>query len=135
MSDRYMTSTKNLSAILQKIVEGSAPPKFNSGHLKKLGFKSSKEQGAVGLLKGLGFLTEEGVPTERYHAYRDKSRSADVLGAALREGYPEVFHINEHPSSADRRAIVGTIMSTLNVEERRAGLVAATFLSLLPLAH
>jgi Family of unknown function (DUF5343) len=134
MIDRYMTSTKNVPAIFQKIVEGAAPPRFTSAHLKKLGFKSSNDMGAVGLLKALGFLSEDGAPTERYLSYRDRNRSARVLGAALKEAYPEIFQLNEYPTTSDRAAIVGAITSVLNAEERRAGLIAATFLALLPLA-
>ncbi|HTM44380.1 MAG TPA: DUF5343 domain-containing protein [Polyangiaceae bacterium] len=134
MLDRYMTSTKNLAAIMQRIVEGAAPPKFGSGHLKRMGFKSSNDQGVVGVLRGLEFVDDSGAPTARYHAYRDRVRSRAVLGQALREAYPEIFQLNETPSQADRAEIVGLIRSTLNAEDRRAGMIAMTFFALLALA-
>ncbi len=42
LTKRYLASTKNLSAIMQKIVDGTAPKTFNTEHLRGLGFKSSK---------------------------------------------------------------------------------------------
>jgi hypothetical protein len=131
---RYMTSTKNLSAIMGKIVEGTAPPKFTVAHLKGIGFKSSNDQGIIPLLKDLKFLTADGTPTPRYHEYRDKSRSKSVLGKALREAYEELFHIKEHPSKADREAIQGRFKSVHNATDRVAQEQTTTFLAFLELA-
>lgn len=134
LSSRYMVSNKNLPAILQKIVEGAAPDKFTLAHLKGIGFTSSNDQGVIPLLKDLKFLSADGAPTTRYHAYRDKSLSRKVLGEALREAYDDLFHINEHPSESDRQAIIGRFKSTHNATDLVAERQAATFLSLLKLA-
>lgn len=134
LTSRNMVSNKNLPAILQKIVEGAAPDKFTLAHLKGIGFASSNDQGVVPLLKDLKFLTSDGTPTSRYHAYRDKSQSRKILGEALREAYEDLFHINERPSDADRQAIIGRFKSTHNVTDLVAERQAATFLALLKLA-
>ena len=42
----------------------------------------------VPLLKSLGFLSSDGAPTARYHAYRDQSQARRVMAEALREAYP-----------------------------------------------
>lgn len=135
LSSRYMVSTKNLSAIMQKIVEGAAPDKFTLAHLKGIGFTSSNDQGVLPLLKDLKFLSADGAPTTRYHAYRDKSQSRKVLGEALREAYDDLFHINEHPSESDRQAIIGRFKSTHNATDLVAERQTATFLALLKLAE
>jgi Family of unknown function (DUF5343) len=96
-----MTSVKNLAKIMEKIVEGTAPKKFTISHLKSLGFTSSNDVGVIGLLKDPGFLSQDGMPTQRYHDYRDKSRSKAVMADALREAYEDLFHINEKPTSAE----------------------------------
>nr|WP_272948012.1 DUF5343 domain-containing protein [Xanthomonas campestris] len=129
-----MVSTKNLSAIMQKIVEGAAPEKFTVAHLKGIGFTSSNDQGVLPVLKDLKFLSADGAPTPRYHAYRDKSQSRKVLGEALRDAYDDLFHINEHPSDSDRQAIIGRFKSTHNATDLVAERQAATFLALLKLA-
>jgi len=125
-----MTSVKNLPAIMQKIIDGTAPPKFTFAHLKAIGFKSSNDQGVIPLLKDLGFLTPDGTPTARYHDYRDKSRSRAVLGQAIREAYEDIFHIKENPTKSDRAAIEGRFKSAHNASDRVAALQAATFLAL-----
>lgn len=134
LTNRYMTSVKNLAAIMQKIVEGTAPDKFTQAHLKGIGFASSNDQGIIPLLKDLGFLTPDGTPTPRYHAYRDKSKSQQVLGEAIREAYEDIFHVNENPTENDRQAIEGRFKSVHNGTGAVAQRQAMTFMSLLKLA-
>lgn len=134
LSNRYMSSVKNLPAIMQKIVDGIAPEKFTVAHLKGIGFKSSNDQAVLPVLKDLGFLSADGTPTKRYLDYRDKSRSRQVLGQALRETYEDLFHINEHLSDSDRSAIMGRFKSAHNASDSVAERQAITFLALLKLA-
>lgn len=123
--------TKNLDAILSKIVEGTAPETFTVEHLKTIGFKASGDRAMVPLMKDLGFLSPDGKPTEEYHNYRDRSRSRQVLGDALRSAYGDVFLINESPSTEDRKAVEGLFKSTHNSSDKVAQLQAATFFGLL----
>src|SRR5690606_22682900 len=73
-------------------------------------------------------------PTQRYIDYRDHSRSREVLGAAIREAYRDLFLIKEQPSAADKNAITGKFKSFHNVSDHVAGLMTKTFYGLLPLA-
>ncbi len=134
LTKRYLPSSKNLAAILRKIVEGTAPPKFTIAHLRSIGFKSSNDQAVIPLLKDLGFLAPDGAPTNRYHNYRDPSRSKRILGDALREAYEEIFHINENPTEKDRKAITGKFKSVHNVSHSLAQFMTTTFYALLKLA-
>jgi len=134
LTKRYLPSTKNLDDILKKIVDGVAPSTFTTEHLKSIGFGSSNDRAFIPLLKDLGFLSEDGTPTPRYHAYRDGSRSKAVMAEALREAYEDVFHIREVPTAADRSAIEGLFKSKVNSTERVSQLQAMTFLALLKTA-
>lgn len=134
LTNRYLTSVKNLPAILKKIVDGTAPEKFTTSHLKGIGFNSSNDRAILPIFKDLGFLDLEGVPTPRYHSYRDKSKSKQVLGEAIREAYEDIFHINEHPTESDRSAIEGRFKSVHNVSDVVAQRQAMTFFALLKLA-
>ncbi|WP_141564538.1 DUF5343 domain-containing protein [Mycolicibacterium palauense] len=131
LTSRYLLSTKNLGDILTKIVDGVAPPKFTTEHLKSLGFGSSTDRAVIPLLKDLGFLSPDGVPTARYHAYRDQSRSKAVLAEAMKEAYEDVFHVREVPTAADRPAIEGLFKSKNNSTDKVAQLQAMTFYALL----
>jgi hypothetical protein len=134
LTTRYMVSNKNLPSVFQKIIDGAAPDKFTVAHLKGIGFTSSNDQAALPVLKDLKFLAADGTPTKRYHQYRDKSQSRRVLGEAIREAYEDLFHINEHPSEADRQAVVGRFKSTHNATNTVAERQAATFFAILKLA-
>lgn len=129
-----MTSVKNLPTIFNKIVEGTAPDKFTVAHLKSIGFKSSNDQGVIPLLKDLGFLSADGAPTQRYHAYRDRSNSKIVLGEALHEAYGDLFHVNEKPTESDRTAIEGKFKSVHNTTDRVSKEQAKTFYALLDIS-
>jgi hypothetical protein len=134
LSKKYLNSVKNLPAIMKKIVEGTAPDKFTTEHLKKIGFSSSNDRAVLGVFKDLGFISESGSPTQRYHDYRDTSKSSKILGEALKDAYAEIFHINEKPTQSDRAAITGLFKSTHNVSDQVAGFMANTFLTLLNMA-
>lgn len=131
LTSRYLTSTKNLDAILGKIVDGVAPAKFTTEHLKSIGFGASTDRAFIPLMKDLGFLSPDGVPTPRYHAYRDKSRSKAVLADGMKEAYEDVFHIREVPTLSDRPAVEGLFKSKHNSTEKVAQLQAMTFYALL----
>lgn len=135
LTSKYLVAQKNVPLVFDKIASGAVPDKFTLAHLAALGFTSSNDRGFLGILKELGFLTDDGTPTQRYKDYRDRSRSKAVMAHALREAYGDLFLINESDlSKKDRDAIVGRFKSTHGSNDNIAGLQAATFLSLLELA-
>lgn len=121
--------TANVPRILEKIVEGAPPAKFTYAHLNGLGFTSSTDRPIIPMLKVIGFLSADGTPTPLYHAYRDKSKSKQILGAALRDTYASLFQISENLSESHRAAIEGKFKSEGGLDERKAKLAAATFLA------
>ena len=128
------TSPVSRPDVFKKISDGQAPDKFTRQYLKDLGFQSASFHAVIPLLKTLGFLSSDGSPTARYHAYRDKSQSPRVLGEALREAYADLFTIKSRPTDTDRSLIEGKFKSAHNTSDRVAKLMAATFYALLPLA-
>ena len=134
LTKRYLPSAKNIPVLFGKVVEGTAPEKFTVEHLKAIGLASSNDWPLIPLMKDLGFLTAEGAPTSRYHSYRDKSRSKQVMAEALRDAYADVFHVSEQPTASDRSAVEGLFKSKNNSSDKVAQLQAATFYALLALA-
>jgi len=82
----------------------------------------------------LGFLSEDGTPTPRYHDYRNSARSKQILADALREAYTDLFHVNAKPTEVDREAIKGVFKSKHNTTDRVADFQTMTFYGLLKLA-
>jgi hypothetical protein len=134
LPDVYIQVYGQLPEVMKRLSEGQAPPKFTRQYLKDLGFQSSNHHALIPLLKTLGFLSADGTPTARYHAYRDDSQSRKVMTDALREAYGELFTIKAEPTDADRALIEGKFKSAHNTSDRVAKLMASTFYSLLPLA-
>lgn len=88
----------------------------------------------IPLLKGLGFLTADGSPTERYKQFLDITKWKKVLGEAVRESYSDIFVLKTRPSSSDRDMIAGKFKSTYNLSDTAAERAARTFLALLALS-
>lgn len=118
----------------QRISDGQAPQQFTQQHLKDLGFASSNHRALIPLLKALGFLSADGTPTARYHAYRDKSQAPKIMAEAVREAYADLFVIKSNPTETDRALIEGKFKSAHNATDRVAKLMANTFFGLLALA-
>jgi hypothetical protein len=134
LPDVYVQVYGQLPEVFRRISDGQAPEKFTRQYVKDLGFHSSNFHALIPLLKSLGFLSSDGVPTARYHAYRDQSQARGVMAEALREAYSELFTIKAEPTDADRALIEGKFKSVHNTGDRVAKLMASTFLALLALA-
>lgn len=91
----YLTTTKNLDAILASIQKAGVPAKFTYAFLTQLGFPSSADRPIIPVLKALRFLDDAGVPLDRYRQYKDQSQAEAVLAEALREAYADLFGIKE----------------------------------------
>lgn len=134
LSKAYVQVYGQLGEVFARIAEGQAPEKFTTQYLKDLGFVSSNFRAVIPLLKSLGFLSEDGTPTSRYHDYRNTARSGRVMAEALREAYGDVFTIKANPIDTDRPLIEGKFKSVHNASTNVAKLMANTFYSLLELA-
>lgn len=134
LSSKYTVAVGRIPDLFAKIRDGQAPEQFTQQLLKDWGFTSSNDRVLLPLLKDLGFLSADGQPTQRYHDYRDHSRSKTVMAQALRDAYGDIFLIKEHPTDSDKDAIQGKFKSYHNVSDHVASLMTKTFYSLLKLA-
>jgi hypothetical protein len=134
LTNSYIQVYGQLPQLFKRISDGQAPEKFTRQHLKDLGFASSNFNAVIPLLKALGFLSSEGVPTQRYLDYRDASQSRKIMANAVRDAYGDLFTIKAHPTSADRNLIEGKFKSSHNATPNTAKLMASTFFALLDLA-
>jgi Family of unknown function (DUF5343) len=135
LSDSYVLATSRIPDVFGKIRDGQAPERLGQQLLKDWGFTSSNDKAFIGLLKSLGFLTQDGKPTQRYLDYRDHSRSKSIMAEAMREAYGDIFLIKANPTANDKEAIDGKFKSFHNASPNVAGLMTKTFLALLPLAE
>lgn len=134
LTNAYVLPHKRIKDVFEKVRDGQAPERVSNQLLKDWGFTSTNDRAFIPLLKALGFLTADGVPTQRYHNYRDHSQSKLVLGEAMKEAYGDIFLIKEHPTQSDKAAILGKFKSFHNVSDNVAGMMAKTFFEVLELS-
>lgn len=102
----YLTSTKNLGGILNSIIGAQAPEKFTTRFLESLDYKTSADRLIIGVLKSLGFLADDGRPTQRYFDYLDQTQSDAVMAKAIREAYSDLFQINKSAHKMSKSEVV-----------------------------
>ncbi len=90
----YMMSNNKIGPVLQKIISAAKTQKLSYDFLKKLGFTSTNDRAIIPLLKRLGFINDEGAPTEYYDRLKDKTTHPFVLGERIRDFYSDLFSIN-----------------------------------------
>ena len=92
--ENYLVKADSLHSFLNSIINARAPEKFTIKFLEQLEFTSTNDRLLIGLLKGLGFLDENGIPTKRYFEFLDQSQSKAVLAEAIKEAYSDLFAVN-----------------------------------------
>lgn len=130
----YTQAYGSLKEFFDRIRDAQAPDKFVHQILKDWGYKSNNHRPFIPLLKSLGFLSSDGTPTQRYHEYRNHSKSQEIMGNALKEAYSDVFLIKANPVDADKELIQGKFKSYHNASDNVAKLHTSTFYALLELA-
>jgi hypothetical protein len=81
---------------MDQILSAAKPPKVTYELLRTWGFTSSNDRAIVTLLKQLGFLTEDGAPTEHYDGLRDRGEKGRVLAERMRALYADIFAVNQN---------------------------------------
>lgn len=110
----YLTSVKNLPAIFEAIKTAQAPDKFTIRFLESLDFKSTSDRLIIGVLKSLGFLTNDNAqPTDRYFRFLDQTQSAQVLAEAIRDAYKDLFQVNKNANTLSKTDLINK-MKTLS---------------------
>lgn len=130
----YTQAYSSLEGFFERVRDAQAPDKFILQLLKDWGYKSNNHRAFLAILKSLGFLSSDGTPTQRYHEYRNHSKSKEIMGTALKEAYSDIFLIKAHPTASDKGLIQGKFKSFHNASDNVAKLHANTFFALLDLA-
>jgi hypothetical protein len=69
----------SLAKFLDAIRTAGVPKRVTFEFLKTLGFTSSNDRPIIGVLKSIGFLDQNGVPTESYKAFRDPHQGRGII--------------------------------------------------------
>jgi hypothetical protein len=132
--NQYVQNHGQMGGFFDRVREAQAPSKFTHQFLKDIGFTSSNYRAYVPLLKGLGFLSEDGTPKPEYMALLDPTQWRAALARAVKRSYSDIFVMKAKPGKADKAAILGKYKTTYNVNDVSADRAANTFLALLDLS-
>jgi hypothetical protein len=94
LPDSYTVKPGSIPAYFDAMRNAEAPERFTPRFLENLEFKSTNDRLFIGVLKDLGFLDEDGIPTKRYYEFLDKSQSTKVVAEGVREAYSDLFAVN-----------------------------------------
>jgi len=132
----YLVTTKNLESFFTSLITAKAPDTFTIKFLQNLEFKSTNDRLYIGLLKGLGFLDENGTPTERYFNFLDQSNSKKILAEAIREAYSDLFSVNINASKLEAKEVKNKLRTLVQgkYSETVLHLMANTFKALVDYA-
>lgn len=130
----YMISNNKIGSILSKIRSAAKPATFTHQFLKQLGFSSSNDRAIIPLLKHLGFIAEDGTPSEFYLRLKDNTDWQFVLGERIQTLYKELFHINTEIYKSNDDEIKGAFSRITGKDENSVNRYTATFKALISLA-
>jgi hypothetical protein len=134
VTSAYMYSVKALPKMFESMQSAPVPPRFTHELLRTLGFKGSNDRAFINVLKGLGFIDQNSVPSKSYRSYKDKTRAKAVLAAQIRTAYSGLYATDE----AAHRLPVDTVKNRLAAisgkDEAVVEKMATTFKALVSLA-
>src|SRR5436309_1965064 len=130
VTNAYVYTVKNLPQMFEAIEKAHVPPRFTYGFLRTLGFKSTNDRAFVNVLKGLGFLDANSVPTTAYKEYRDKNAAKVVLARQIRQAYKGLFMADENAGDLAIDALKGKFATLTGKDEAVLKKMASTFKAL-----
>jgi hypothetical protein len=79
-----------------KSKELGIPDRVSQSYLESIGYTSSNDRPIIRVLKSVGFIDSNGVPTQSFKDFRT-NKSEQVMASALKKTYAELFRIYPEP--------------------------------------
>jgi hypothetical protein len=133
----YVNPYGKISELFNRIKEAAVPPKFTNDFLySKLGLKSTTHRAFIPLLKRLGFINDNQVPTSEYRDYRDESKSKIIMAKAIKSAYKELYSASEYAHTLTKDEVKNKLVNVLGVskDDTQIPKIVATFIELKKLA-
>lgn len=122
----YVSSTGLLQDLFKKIQEAPPPSRFSQDFLfTNLKFKKSgSTYPFIPFLKRIGFLSNDGTPTEIYKKFRnpDPKISGQAIAQAFKIGYADLYARNEYWHTLNKMDLKNFLVEVLEVESKNGAL-------------
>jgi len=132
LPDSYTIKIGAVPAYFDALLNADAPERFSQKFMEGLGFSSSNDRLLIGILKDLGFLNEDGKPTDRYYEFLDKSIAPKIVADGVREAYSDLFAVNKSAHELDVDEAYNKLRSLYRGEKKDTVVknIAKTFVAL-----
>ncbi|HVW65635.1 MAG TPA: DUF5343 domain-containing protein [Nitrosospira sp.] len=126
----YLTASGTLKRALERLIDASRPDKFNADFLENvLKLSGGGARATIPIMKKMGFLTSDGVPTDLYAKFRTEGGRPAAALAGLRNGFPEIFKRSEYAHNVDDNKVRDIILEItgLKASDPVAQAIKSTF--------
>lgn len=133
----YAQATGTLESMLEKIKTASVPEKFSQDFVSTvLGMKGGTARSTIPFIKKMGFVLDDGTPTERYKEFRNPNVSGKAIADAMKEVYSSLFSANEYINNSSTEELKGIVLQVTGLEKSSTPLkkIISTFSALNKLA-
>lgn len=131
----YTPSPKNVTDFFSKMQSIGVPKtKVTRDSIKAYGFKSSNDRYLIGVLKSLGFLDADGLPTGRWQDYRSRAKSGLAVASGIKEVYAGLFETYEDAYARDDETLRDYFKANTQAADAVVEYMLKTFKNLCALA-
>jgi hypothetical protein len=126
----YLPAAGTLKKALERLTDASRPDKFNADFLENvLKLSGGSARATIPIMKKMGFLTSDGVPTDLYARFRTEGGRGPAALQALRNGFPEIFRRSEYAHTVDDNKLRDIILEItgLKASDTVAQAIKSTF--------
>jgi hypothetical protein len=126
----YTPNPNDINKFLKHIQSAGVPAKVTNNYLESVGFRSKNHRYLIPVMKAIGFIDSSGTPTGLWKEYRDKGKARQILGAAIRDAYPDLFATYPDANAREAEAIRNFLSARTSVAEVTLQRAVATFRAL-----
>jgi hypothetical protein len=126
----YLAASGTLKRALERLIDASRPDKFNADFLENvLKLSGGAARATIPIMKKMGFLTSDAVPTDLYAKFRTEGGRPAASLAGLRNGFPEIFKRSEYAHTVDDNKLRDIILEItgLKASDPIAQAIKSTF--------
>jgi len=110
----YILVPKALEKFLRGVPDRGVPEKITTKTLEALGLKSKNHRAIIPILRFIDFVDPSGTPTDRYKAFRDRSKGPALMAQTVREVYADLFQMHGDAHEKDNEALRNFFASVLS---------------------
>jgi len=132
---KYVYVAKHINDVLAKVRDTGRPDKLNNDYMQHVWLlKDAKMSAVLDILKDMGFVDGNGIPTELYAEYQNPSLSKKALAKGLKKAYPELFKAYPNAHKLEKETIIGYFKQRTGAEKAVLDKIVTTFTTFCSLA-